>query len=180
MIKHAKIEDIPASHRAEHEGYEYFRRKFVPFGEAKQTHVCVYEIPPGKAAYPYHFHYKKMEDIINRGGGNLIVKLYNSTEDEQFADTDVLISKDGRNYYVPAGSEVTVYPGESITLHTGVYHCFWGEVGKGKILVGEVSKVNDDRIDNRFYEPTGRFPAIEEDVEPLYLLSMDYPDSGCK
>ncbi|MBQ8579290.1 MAG: D-lyxose/D-mannose family sugar isomerase [Oscillospiraceae bacterium] len=129
---------------------------------------------------PYHFHRKKMEDIINRGGGNLIVKLYNSTADEEKADTPVLVSKDGRNYYVPAGTEVTVYPGESITLHTGVYHAFWGEVGKGKVLVGEVSKVNDDRIDNRFYEPTGRFPAIEEDEEPLYLLSMDYPNSGCK
>lgn len=129
---------------------------------------------------PNHFHWNKMEDIINRGGGNLIVKMYNSTADEEKADTPVLVSKDGRNYYVPAGSEITVYPGESITLHPGVYHAFWGEVGKGKILVGEVSKVNDDRIDNRFYEPTGRFPNIEEDEEPLYLLSMDYPNSGCK
>ena len=36
---------------------------------------------------PYHFHWKKMEDIINRGGGNLLVQVYNSTEDEQLADT---------------------------------------------------------------------------------------------
>ena len=72
MIKHAKIEDIPASHRAEHEGYEYFRRKFVPFGEAKQTHVCVYEIPPGKAAYPYHFHYKTEETFYIISGTGLL------------------------------------------------------------------------------------------------------------
>ena len=72
MIKHAKIEDIPVGHRAEHEGYEYFRRKFVPFGEAKQTHVCVYEIPPGKAAYPYHYHMKDEETFyILRGEGTL-------------------------------------------------------------------------------------------------------------
>ncbi len=43
------------------------------------------------------------------------------------------------------------------------------------ILLGEVSKVNDDRVDNRFYEPTGRFPAIEEDEAPLYLLGNEYP-----
>lgn len=54
-----------------------------------------------------------------------------------------------------------------------MYHTFWGESGKGKILVGEVSKVNDDRVDNRFYEPVGRFPEIEEDEPPLYLLGMD-------
>ena len=72
MIKHAKIEQIPASHKAEHEDYEYFRRKFVPFGEAKQTHVCVYEIPPGKAAYPYHFHYKTEETFYIISGTGIL------------------------------------------------------------------------------------------------------------
>ena len=28
--------------------------------------------------------------------------------------------------------------------------------------------------DNRFYKTVGRFPAIEEDVEPLHLLTTDY------
>lgn len=125
---------------------------------------------------PYHFHYKKMEDIINRGGGNLVLKVYNSAQDESFANTPVAVSMDGRNFTVPAGTELMLHPGESITFPCGMYHSFWGEVGKGKILVGEVSKVNDDRIDNRFYEKVGRFPAIDEDEKPLYLLSMDYPD----
>jgi hypothetical protein len=43
-----------------------------------------------------------------------------------------------------------------------------------RVLVGEVSKVNDDHTDNRFYEPVGRFPAIEEDEAPLHLLVNDY------
>ena len=42
------------------------------------------------------------------------------------------------------------------------------------VLVGEVSMVNDDNLDNRFYEPIGRFPEIEEDEPPLYLLVGDY------
>ena len=125
---------------------------------------------------PYHFHHKKMEDIINRGGGNLIVKLYNSTPDEKFADTDVTVSSDGRNYSVPAGSEIKIVPGQSITLTPGLYHSFWAEVGHGTCLIGEVSKVNDDRVDNRFYETTGRFPYIEEDEKRLYMLSMEYPE----
>ena len=34
---------------------------------------------------------------------------------------------------------------------------------------------NDDENDNRFYEPIGRFPTIEED-EPAYrLLCNEYP-----
>ncbi len=122
---------------------------------------------------PYHFHWSKMEDIINRGGGDLIVKVYNSTEDEQFADTDVDIYMDGRHFTVKAGSEVRIKPGESISIQQGMYHSFWAE--GGKTLLGEVSKVNDDRVDNRFYEPTGRFPEIEEDELPLYLLGNEYP-----
>jgi D-lyxose ketol-isomerase len=124
---------------------------------------------------PYHFHWKKMEDIINRGGGNLLVQVYNSTEDEQLADTPVQISMDGRNYTAPAGTIVRLTPGESITLAPGVYHQFWGEKGTGTVLIGEVSKVNDDRVDNRFLDAGGRFPEIEEDEEPLYLLYTEYP-----
>ena len=122
---------------------------------------------------PYHFHWSKMEDIINRGGADLIVKVYNSTEDGRFADTDVDIYMDGRHFTVAAGSTVRLKPGESITLQTGMYHSFWAE--GGKVLLGEVSKVNDDRVDNRFYESTGRFPEIEEDEVPLYLLGNEYP-----
>ena len=122
---------------------------------------------------PYHFHWSKMEDIINRGGADLIVKVYNSTEDGRFADTDVDIYMDGRHFTVAAGSTVRLKSGESITLQTGMYHSFWAE--GGKVLLGEVSKVNDDRVDNRFYESTGRFPEIEEDEKPLYLLGNEYP-----
>ncbi|MCK5844982.1 MAG: D-lyxose/D-mannose family sugar isomerase, partial [Victivallales bacterium] len=120
-------------------------------------------------------HWNKMEDIINRGGGVLVVKLYNSTEDGEFADTLVDISMDGRNFRIPAGGEVRITPGESIMLPTGQYHSFWGEKGSGRILLGEVSKVNDDRVDNRFKDEVGRFPEIEEDEPPLYLLGNEYP-----
>lgn len=123
---------------------------------------------------PMHFHWYKMEDIINRGGGNLVIELYNSTTDEGFDVTEVQCKKDGVNVTVPAGEKVILTPGESITLEQGVYHRFYGEEGKGMVLVGEVSMVNDDATDNRFYESVGRFPSVEEDVEPLHLLGSDY------
>ncbi|MEI8199685.1 MAG: D-lyxose/D-mannose family sugar isomerase [Eubacteriales bacterium] len=124
---------------------------------------------------PFHFHWQKMEDIINRGGGNLLVEIYNSTKDGEKAATPVRVSLDGRNFEVPAGTVLRIEPGESITLMTGQYHQFWAEKGKGKILLGEVSKVNDDTVDNRFYNAVGRFPAIDEDEEPVYLLGNEYP-----
>lgn len=123
---------------------------------------------------PYHFHEKKMEDIINRGGGNLLVSVFNAAEDGSLADTDVEIHSDGRIYPVPAGTVLRLKPGESLTMTRGMYHQFWGEEGCGRVLVGEVSMVNDDHADNHFLKPTGRFPSIEEDCAPLYLLGMDY------
>ena len=121
---------------------------------------------------PLHFHWQKTEDIIVRGGGRLAVQLYNSSPDEQLAQTEVTVSMDGVVRKVPAGGTVTLAPGESITLTPGLYHAFWGD--NGRVLVGEVSMVNDDRTDNRFHAPVGRFPRIVEDEPPLHLLTMDY------
>jgi len=121
---------------------------------------------------PMHFHWSKAEDIINRGGGKLVIQLYNSTPDDRLANTPVEVSTDGVVRTVKAGDVVRLEPGESITLPTRLYHKFWGE--GGTVLVGEVSLVNDDKTDNRFYEPVGRFPTIEEDELPLHLLYGDY------
>ena len=121
---------------------------------------------------PMHFHWNKAEDIINRGGGRLAVQLYNATEDDELADTDVTVHMDGVERVVRAGDTVFLSPGESITLPTRMYHKFWGVASR--VLAGEVSLVNDDARDNRFYEPRPRFSEIDEDVPPLHLLVQDY------
>jgi len=123
---------------------------------------------------PMHFHWTKMEDIINRGGGNLVIDLYNSDEKEQFSDKSVIVKTDGIVRNVEPGGQITLTPGESICLQPGLYHRFYGEKGKGKVLVGEVSAVNDDTSDNRFFHPVGRFPEIIEDEMPVHLLASDY------
>jgi len=129
---------------------------------------------------PMHFHWNKEEDIINRGGGRLVIQLYHSTPREGLARSAVSVSVDGVRRTVKAGGIVTLAPGESICLPPRLYHKFWGEKGKGKVLVGEVSMVNDDTCDNRFHEKLGRFPKIEEDTAPLYLLFSEYPGAKKK
>jgi D-lyxose ketol-isomerase len=42
------------------------------------------------------------------------------------------------------------------------------------VLAGEVSGVNDDLADNRFLEPSERYPGIEEDVPGRYLLVSEF------
>lgn len=124
---------------------------------------------------PMHFHWNKMEDIINRGGGNVLIRVYNSTESEELADTPVAVHCDGKKFVVEAGTQVRLCPGESITIYPYMYHDFEVEEGTGAVLLGEVSMLNDDCTDNWFYEKVGRFPTIEEDELPYRLLCSEYP-----
>lgn len=124
---------------------------------------------------PMHYHKNKMEDIINRGGNDIIFTFYNTNpETGEYLDTDVLICQDGRQYALSAGSRVTLHRGESITLYPYLAHEFMIPEG-GPSLIGEVSMTNDDNTDNFYKEPLGRYPTIEED-EPAYrLLCNEYP-----
>ena len=124
---------------------------------------------------PMHFHWKKMEDIINRGGGILMMELYNSTPDGELDKVNpVDVVSDGVLLTVPAGTVLELQPGQSVTLTHGMYHAFWAKKGHGPVLIGEVSQCNDDNTDNRFLEPIGRFPEIEEDEAPFRLLCNEY------
>lgn len=124
---------------------------------------------------PMHFHWVKSEDIINRGGGTLIIHVYNDRGDGELSQEDVVVNSDGRSYRVPAGTGVELKPGESLTLWPHQYHDFEVKQGTGDVLIGEVSMCNDDNADNRFYQEMGRFPEIEEDEEPYRLLCNEYP-----
>ncbi len=124
---------------------------------------------------PMHFHRSKTEDIINRAGGELVMKVYNSTPDAGLDDTEVTVSIDGVKKSFAAGSEIVLRPGESVTVPTLLYHSFHAMEGSGRVLAGEVSAVNDDFTDNIFLEKTGRFPGIEEDEPPYRLLLTEYP-----
>lgn len=122
---------------------------------------------------PMHRHDVKAEDIINRGGGTLALKLYMSARDGSIDKrTQVSVPTDGVVRTLDPGDILRLGPGESVTLLPGVWHAFWAE-GKD-VLIGEVSTVNDDLADNVFAEPVSRFSEVEEDEEPLYLLVSDY------
>lgn len=141
------------------------RRYPKPYAEklliSEQGQVC-----------PNHFHFSKMEDIINRGGGTLAMRLWQAEMDGGLSDRPLEIVTDGCRKTVKAGETIYLAAGESITLFPYQYHEFWAE--DKRCLIGEVSSVNDDNTDNRFYSEMGRFPRIEEDEKPLYLLCTEY------
>ena len=128
-------------------------------------------VEPGQRT-PLHFHWRKTEDIIVRAGGRLALRLYGSRSDEEpDIESPISVWTDGCRRTLAAGECLEIGPGESVTLIPGTYHEFWGV--SRRVLVGEVSSVNDDATDNRFWPEAGRFPDIEEDAEPWRLLVTD-------
>ncbi len=124
---------------------------------------------------PTHFHYTKTEDIINRGGGILELKLYIAKEDYTVDyDLDVIVYFDGIKRVVKAGEPIEITPGNSVTLTPFIYHNFGAKKGAGELIVGEVSSVNDDNTDNHFSEKLNRFAEIEEDETALHPLCNEY------
>ena len=122
-----------------------------------------------------HYHWYKSEDLINRAGGTLLITLYNGNEEREKLATDVLVNKDGRSFYVKAGTTIELLPGESLTIWQYQYHDFAVKEGTGSVVIGEVSQCNDDESDNCFFENTLRFPQIEEDEKPYRFLCTEYP-----
>ena len=137
---------------------------------------------------PFHYHWSKMEDIINRVGGDLELTFYNSNPEDfadmegglagkpgQFDDTDVIAQIDGKKILVPAGGKLILKPGQSVTLMPGQYHSWRGVPGTGDVILFEVSTTNDDNVDNRFHTAGERIPTMEEDEPAKYLMFADYP-----
>lgn len=123
---------------------------------------------------PMHRHNLKAEDIINRGGGTLIIELFGDTNGECDREKGTVVYTDGIRRELEPGHKLKLAPGESVTLLPNEHwHAFWGE--GGDVFVGEVSTVNDDSLDNVFEDPRiSRFGGIEEDEAPLHLLVSDY------
>lgn len=122
---------------------------------------------------PMHYHIDKTEDIINRGGGVLCVQVCGRTADDMpDMDSTTEVYMDGKKYTFSANDVIEVEPGASITLTPFMYHRFWAKTGAGDLIVGEVSKVNDDNNDNIFADRSERFSEIIED-EPKYRLLVN-------
>jgi len=52
---------IQSKHKCEHESYEYYKYEVTKSSNENQCLVSIYEIPPQKANYPYHYHLKNEE-----------------------------------------------------------------------------------------------------------------------
>lgn len=64
--------DIEPKHKQEHEQFEYYKRELVPKSDSRKCAISFYEIPPGKSAYPYHYHTQNEECFYIISGSGLL------------------------------------------------------------------------------------------------------------
>jgi D-lyxose ketol-isomerase len=123
---------------------------------------------------PAHYHLRKVEDIINRGGGEVVLRLNPIRGSSHPAS----VYRDGREIRIESETLLRIQPGESVCLPPGTVHQFWGEETKaGEIpLIGEVSSFCDDVNDNVFLEEVVRFPRIVEDEPARFSLCHELPE----
>jgi D-lyxose ketol-isomerase len=147
-------------------------------GRGNQQHPKNYahkimHMPEGQKSI-IHYHRSKMEDICNRGGGNILVSLWPVTEDGSPSNESIISSLSGQKIEVKGGEPVRITPGNWICIEPYTYHQFWAEGGEGEVLSEEISSVCNDHTDNVFWPEGERFPAINEDDTPLHLLCGEY------
>jgi len=119
---------------------------------------------------PHHAHKVKLEDIINRGGGDLVLEFLEVDENKTELSNDITVLVDGQEVIVKPHQPLVLKRGQSVTINRNVYHKFYAAKNSGMVMAGEVSQVNDDNSDNYFLQSVGRFSTIEEDEEPIHPL----------
>lgn len=123
---------------------------------------------------PIHYHAYKTEDIINRAGAPMFVRMYN-TENGKAVDTPIKVYQDGILHTYAPGEDAIIYPGNSITMTPGLAHTFGPKPGCGDLICGEVSKINDDSTDNYHIEiQPKQYAEIEEDEAIIHPLCNEY------
>ena len=105
-----------------HRGLFLFTLRNGKYGVDKKPYAEKIMIVQEEQETPMHFHWSKMEDIINRGGGNLVIELYNADKDEQMASTPVHFRIDGIEHVIEPGARVILHPGQSICMEQYLYH----------------------------------------------------------
>ena len=119
---------------------------------------------------PFHSHKIKLEDIINRGGGDLAIEFLEVDEKGQELSNKINVLVDGEKILLDPHEPLILKIGQSVTVERNIFHRFYAVKGSGMVMAGEVSQVNDDNNDNYFLEPVGRFSEIQEDELPLHPL----------
>jgi uncharacterized cupin superfamily protein len=143
---------IKASHKCEHEPYEYFKYEITKRNNENQCYVALYEIPPQKESYPYHYHMNNTEVFYIISGNGI---LRTPDGDKSISKGDVIVcppkEKGAHKIINTSHTEMLTYLDCDTISNADVV--FYPDSNKtGVIVNGQPSRFykNDDNVD--YYE----------------------------
>ncbi|MDQ0362396.1 cupin domain-containing protein [Breznakia pachnodae] len=85
--------DVERVHRKPHEKYEYYKRQITSRDQFDQLYVSIYDIPPLKASYPFHYHVNNTEAFYIISGQGLFI---GDGEENIIRKGDVIVCPQGK------------------------------------------------------------------------------------
>lgn len=148
-FRHIRKDALKAKHKSEHSSYEYYKQDIIPRGHAEKTMVSIYEIPPLKSAYPYHYHLKNEETFYIISGEGLL----------KTADGEKQVSA-GDFLFFPANSNGA--------------HKLTNTSPTDKLVYIDFDVIHD--LDVCIYPDSGKIAVWGKDVNRVYTLdaNVDY------
>ena len=145
------IDSAPKKHHDEHKDYEYLKSELVTEEMAKQFTVMAYKIPPGKSAYPYHYHTMK-EEVFYILSGQGVLKTHSGDREVKAGDFIFFPVGEGGAHKLTNSSETDTL--EYLDFGT------------------------KNELEAAFYPDSGKAGIFSNDFEQLYMMSdaVEYYD----
>ncbi|MEN6316988.1 MAG: cupin domain-containing protein [Clostridiaceae bacterium] len=129
---------IKPKHKCEHDPYEYFKYEVTKHNNENHCYVSIFEIPPKKANYPYHYHLKN-EEVFYIISGNGILETPDGNKNIHAGDIIVCppSERGAHRIFNPSDTDMLVYLDcDTVNTPDIAYYPNSGKVG---IIVNGVS-----------------------------------------
>ncbi|MBE6054215.1 MAG: cupin domain-containing protein [Clostridium sartagoforme] len=112
---------INPKHQNEHDPYEYYKYEVTNPNKDSKCKVAIYEIPPKKANYPYHYHLQTEEIFYILSGTGILVT---PNGDKEISSGDIIVcpplEKGAHKIINSSETEMLVYIDFDTVIHPDI------------------------------------------------------------
>ena len=108
---------------------------------------------------PFHSHKIKLEDIINRGGGDLAIEFLEIDNKDQQLLKKITVLVDGEKIELDPHEPLILKKGQSVTVERNIFHRFYSVKGSGMVMAGPGHN-DPEQVANAWFMVTVMLPVF--------------------